>query len=217
MRRGLVPTAHLLLATLLLAVPAARAETLGVKSVELNVQIDPGLQTLYAKARLVLRNDGQRAVETVDLQLPPALGPQSHVVRVWDREGELAWRSDPPNPGRPRSLLVALRSPLKPGKKTVLVANYEVDFEGADDAAAGAQVTNGEARLNATGWYPVPADPRPAVPEVVKLEVRLPKDWRVSAPVTLKQQGDGASLAIYELKLEHVQPGGPLFRASAPP
>lgn len=217
MRGGLAPRGLLPLATLLLVHPAARAAPLEVKSVQLNVQIDPGLQTLYAKARLVLRNQGQREVDTLDLQFPPALAQQTQIQTVWDRAGELAWRSDAPNPGRPRSLLVALRSPLKAGKQTVLVASYEVNFQELDDASAGAQVTSSETRLNATGWYPVPVERSPVVPNVLKLEVRLPKEWRVSARVKLKQQRDGTSLAIYELKLEPVEPGALMFRASAPP
>lgn len=217
MRSSLAPRGLLPLAGFLLVVPGVWAEPLEVKSVELNVRIDPGPQTLYAKARLVLRNQGQHEVDTVDLQFPPALAQQAQIETVWDRNGELAWRSDAPNPGRPRSLLVALRSPLKPGKQTVLVASYEVDFQGLDDARAEARVTSSETRLNATGWYPVPADPNPAVPKVLKLEVRLPKEWRVSARVKLQQQRNGVSLAIYELKLDAVEPGTLLFRASAPP
>jgi hypothetical protein len=206
----------LLLAGALLAASDAPAATLQVERVELSVQLDPELHALYATARLFLRNPGRQALDVLDFTLPAPLGARFECRSVWERKGELGWRLDPAD--NAATLRVALASPLKAGKKLVVGISYEVDLENLSTPDAPASVSAQSAQLFATGWYPLPAAGSGlAVPGRIRLAVRLPKEWRVSAPVKLNKIAEGSALASYELEVRDVKPGQLLLSATAPP
>lgn len=188
---------------------------LEVERVELNVRIDARWQALYAQAKFDLRNHGPQSPDIVEFNFPAPLSPRLEIVTVWDRKGELPWRSDPVKEDTPRKLLVALRSPLAPEKKLALVVSYDLDLKDYAPPGAAVSVSSKSARLSTTGWYPLPARSDPALPRTLRLAVRLPKEWRVEAPVELKQLRDGTTLASYELELEPVEPSQLLFRAGS--
>lgn len=207
----------LLLAGTLLATPVLPAAELEVERVELSVQLDPEAQALYATARLFLRNPGHPALDILDFTVPAPLGERFDCRSVWVRKGELAWRLDPVEDSAAARLRVALLSPLKAGKKLVIGVSYEVDLEGLSPPDAPASVAPHNARLSTTGWYPLPAGTGSATPERLRLAVRLPKDWRVNAPVKVKRITDGSALASYEVELKHFAPGQLLVGATPPP
>lgn len=212
------PGARLLLAlagVLLLAAPVAAAP-LEILRADFSVHLDPRLQGLYAAVVLTLRNNGAAPLEVVELDFPPPLGPQAQVLAAWDRNGQLEWRSDPVEVGSPRELLVALRRPLRPGKKLVLGLRYELAL--ADSPAdTPAVITPRGARLATSGWYPEPARSSNPLPQKLRLVVRLPKAWRVHSPVAIKQRTTGTALSHYELEMTPVRADEELLRAEAPP
>lgn len=214
-RRRQVTLRALGLSSFLLLVSASPAAELEVERVELNVHLDPPLQALYAQAKLTLRNRGLASLDAVELEFPRELEPRLQVRAVWDRGGELPWRQEPSEAGIPRPVLVGLRSFLDGGKKLTLVVSYDLnlkEFAGADGAL---RVSPEKASLPTTGWYPVPVGSDAPLPRSLRLTVRLPKEWRVSAPGKLKQIRDGTALASYELEVKPVEPGRWLFRAEA--
>jgi hypothetical protein len=209
--------ASLVLSGLLLAAPTAAATPLEVERLELNVHLDPNEQALYATAKLVLRNRGYQNLEILEFTWPEALSPHVDCNSAWGRQGELPWRLDPPEKDTPRRLLVALLSPLRPGKKLVLGINYELALEELLDSEALVLVSPQKVQLRTTGWYPLPRDSDGAPPPVLRLTVRLPKEWRVSAPFKLKKINEGTALASYELEVKSAGPGQLLLRATPPP
>lgn len=207
----------LLLVAVLLAAPVSPAAELEVERVELSVQLDPEAQAFYATARLFLRNSGYLALEILDFTVPAPLGERFECRSVWARKGELGWRLDPVEDSGAARLRVALLTPLKAGKKLVIGISYEVNLEGLSALDPPASVSAQNARLSTTGWYPRPAASGSAVPQRLRLAVRLPKDWRVSAPIKVKRISDGSALASYELELKHLESGQLLFGAASPP
>lgn len=210
----------LVLAAHLLLTPALAVAQVTVEKVELNVQLDPRFQAVYAKAKLVLRNHSGRSYDVLKFSFPAPLGSHVEVSSVWDREGDLAWRGDLTGKEEAEQvLLVVLRSALAPGKKRVLVVSYDVNLGGSNATDAPVVISSKGARLLTTGWYPLPTGSDPAVPGRLRLAVRLPKEWQVTAPVKLKRLRNGTALASYELRLETIEPGEVLLRAvpSPPP
>lgn len=197
----------------LLQAPAPLAAQIEVERVELSVRIDAPLHSLYTQARLLLRNRGPRSPAVLELAFPAPLGPRVRPGAVWDRKGELPWRSDPVEADSTRPLRVELRSPLAPGKRLVVVVSYDLNLKGFLSSGAALSVSRDGAQLPTTGWYPLPEGSPPASPQALRLTVRLPKEWQVTAPVKLKQLRDGTALASYELRLRPVEPGQWLLRA----
>lgn len=199
----------------LLAQPPLLTAELVVKRVDLDVRLDPPARMLYAKATIALHNRGEKAVEIIELAFPPPLGARVQVNAVWDRQGEMEWRSDPvEGKSEPRSLLLATRTPLRAGKKLVVVVSFELRLEAVAAAADAAVVlTEESARLGSAGWYPLPSAAHPVLPQRLRLAVRLPRAWQVSAPVRLKPLRGGTALAGYELDWKKVKPGVVLFEA----
>lgn len=210
-------TQALFLAALVLASPAAPASPVEIERVDLNVHLDPRFQALYATAKLVLRNRGEEPLNILEFAFPGPLGARVTCRGVWDREGELGWRFDPAEEDSSRKLLVALRSPFKPGKKLVLGVSYEASLAGLTAPNAPALVSSQRARLLTTGWYPLLARSHTVVPRALRLVVRLPKECQVRAPVKLKKIANGTTLASYELTLKHIEPETVVFRAEACP
>ncbi len=197
----------------LLAQPPLLTAELVVKRVDLDVRLDPPARMLYAKATIALHNRGGKEVEIIKLEFPPPLGPRVQVNAVWDRQGEMEWRSDAvEGEDEPRSLLLATRTPLRPEKKLVVVVSFELRLE-AVAADAAVVLTEESARLGSTGWYPLLAAAHPVLPQRLRLTVRLPRAWQVSAPVRLKLLRGGTALAGYELDWKEVKPGLVLFEA----
>lgn len=203
----------LLFAGSLLLPANQRAAQLEVERAEVNVHLDPPLLALYARAKLVLRNRSGQNLETLELEFPAPLGPRIKVRAVWDRGGELPWRAGPADEGAPRTLVVALRSPLPPEKESVVVVSYDVELEGFAAPKGPLSISSESAWLSTTGWYPLPGGSEPALPQELRLVVRLPKRWQVTAAVELKQISKGTALASYELELQTVEPGRILVRA----
>lgn len=195
--------------------PAAALDSpLEVERVELSVRLDPPLQALYAQAHFLLRQHGLPGRDVIAFRVPAAVGPRLHVAAVWDDQGELPWRFDAEKAG-PWALRVELRSPLRLGKRMVVVVNYELELGGAG-LPEGAAVSEESALLLTTGWYPFPAGPNQRLPRELRLTARLPKQWQVEAPVKVKKLNDGTALASYELRLRPVEPGQLLLRARRP-
>lgn len=212
------PCGVLLLASTWLLAPAPVAAQWGVERVDLSARIDPGAHALYAKASLVLRNRSREMLNTVELAFPAPLGSRIQVKNVWDRRGELPWRSDPVEAKEPRLLLMGLRAALPPGKKLLVVVSYDVDLQSFTVAKAALVLWADGARLETTGWYPLPTDSGRTVPRRLRLAIRLPKQWQVVAPVRIKQLRNGTALASYEVELNRVEPSQLLLRAgTAPP
>ncbi|MFB3154549.1 MAG: hypothetical protein ACE10I_08770, partial [Candidatus Acidiferrales bacterium] len=96
-----------------MAQPPLLTAELAVKQVDLDVRLDPPARMLYAKATVTLHNRGEKAVEIIELAFPSPLGARVQVNAVWDRQGEMEWRSDPvEGESESRSLLLATRTPL---------------------------------------------------------------------------------------------------------
>ena len=211
-----MPPAPMKLATLLIGLtllfPGLLFGQGMVERAELDAQIDPQTQTVYAKAGLLLRNPGSEPLDVIEFGVPAPLGSRTEVKSVWDRDGQLAWRSDPVEEKQPRTLQVALRSLLKPGKKIRLVVSFETNLEGMA-AGAAASVSASGAQLATTGWYPLPVGSGPMPPESLRLTVRLPKEWRVVAPEKVKKIHAGTALTTYEIGLDEVRPEQILLRA----
>ncbi len=188
---------------------------MSVERLELDARIDPGGPALYAKANMVLRNHGRSPVELVDFEIPAPLGARTVVENVWDRNGQLAWRSDAVEADQPLAITVALRLPLASGDRKRIVVSFAIRLAGLS-APAAAQISQQSARLETTGWYPALAGPEPALPEWVRLTVRLPKDWRVEGATKPKRVLAGEASNSYELTLDRLSPGGLLFSATAP-
>lgn len=213
-RRALLLAVSLLLGAAALPARAADA-AVSVERLELDARIDPGGPGLFAKANMVLRNHSSAPVELVDFQIPAPLGARTLVENVWDRNGQLAWRSDAVEADQPLAITVALRLPLTPGDRKRIVVSFAIRLAGLS-APAAAQVSAQSARLATTGWYPALVGPEPALPEWVRLTVRLPKDWRVEGATRPKRVLVGEASASYELTLDHLPPEGLLFSATAP-
>jgi hypothetical protein len=209
-----LPPAALLL-SLVLAL-GANATALTAERVDLDVRLDPQSEALYASGKLVLRNTGRTTIEILTLLFPAPLGSRTTCTAVWDADGELGWRSDPAEKPQGRTLSVLLRSRLRPGRKMTLGLNFEITLEGLPPDAP-ARVSAEDVRLAGAGWYPLPdeADPEPV--DRLRLVVRLPKSWQVSAPVKLKKVAESKVLASYELQRERPVRGRTLFRARARP
>lgn len=199
----------------LLAPAVALAAPVRASRVELDVQIDPGFETLYVQAKLEVQNPNPRTVDILELQFPAPLASRLQVKTAWDYSGELNWRCDAVAEGAPRPLRVALRSPLAPGKKRLVVVSYQLSLKSLANPAGAAVVSEERARLLTTGWYPWPAAPEPTAPQTLRLTVRLPKQWRVTAPAGLKKLREGTALATYELEVKPVEPEHLLFEAGA--
>ena len=195
---------------------AEAAAPVVVERLELDARLDPSGPALFAKANMVLRNRSRAPIDLVEFQLPAPLGAQTVVENVWDRNGQLAWRSDPVEASQPLSITVALRLPLSPGDRQRIVVSFATKFEGLTVPAA-AQVSRQTARLATTGWYPALVSPESAAPQWIRLTVRLPKDWTVEGPTKPKRVLEGAATASYEITLAQVTPDGLLFRGTAPP
>jgi hypothetical protein len=204
----------LVLSGALLFPSSASADSLAVERLDLDVRLDPQSQALYAGGKLTLRNTGGTSIEVLTLQFPAPLGSRTTCTAVWDANGELGWRSDPVDETQDQELSVLLRPWLKPGKKMTLGLNFEITLEGLP-ADAPASVSSGTARLTGTGWYPLPDGADPLRTNKLRLVVRLPKTWQVSAPVKMKRITRGALLAGYELQVERPVPGQTLFLAHA--
>lgn len=202
----------LLLCALLAGALSARAANLEVEQVDIQARLDPRFQALYATVRLVVRNRSLQPLEVLEFGLAETLGARVLYNGAWDREGELDWRAHYEDEAKPPLLRVALRRPLRPGKKVTLGVRYEIGFQTAA-ATAPASVSPDGARLAAIGWYPLPAGAEPAGPRLLRLAARLPKEWQVSAPVALRKTHDGTALATYELTLKSVVPGETLLQA----
>lgn len=207
----LLPAALVL--SLLLA-QGASAAALTADRVDLDVRLDPQSEALYASGQLVLRNTGHTDIEILTLLFPAPLGSRTTCTAVWDSDGELGWRSDPADNLHSQKLSVLLRSRLRPGKKITLGLNFEIALDGLS-ADAPARVSAQDARLAGAGWYPLPDDAGPAWAGRLRLVVRLPKSWRVSAPVKLKKVAESESLASYEVQRERPVSERTLFRAHA--
>lgn len=196
------------------------AATLEVEQVVINARLDPRFQALYATMRFVLRNRGDQPLKVIEFGVAETLGARVRYAEAWDREGELEWWIDHGDESKPPELRVALRRPLLPGKKVTLGVRYELGFQAAA-ASAAASVSPTGARLDSTGWYPLPVGTEAVRPRRLRLAARLPKEWQVSAPVALKKTSNGTALATYELTMEDVVPGKLLLRAerrtTAPP
>lgn len=213
-RRASVPAFLLLLGVAPLPALAANAPV-GVERLELDARIDPSGPALYAKANMVLRNRSRAPVELVEFQLPAPLGARTVVENVWDRNGQLAWRSDAVEADQPLAITVALRLPLPPGDRQRIVISFAMKLEGLAPPTA-AQVSAQSARLATSGWYPALADAGAAQPEWIRLTVRLPKDWRVEGATKPKRVLVGEASASYEITLQHLTPDALLFAATAP-
>lgn len=203
----------------LLAAPAAAAP-LEIQKADFSIHLDPRFRALYATVVLTLRNSGREPLEVLEFEFPPPLGPQAQVLAAWDREAPLEWRSDPvPDPveiDAARELRVALRRPLRPGKKLVLGLRYEIALP-APAADAPATIDDRSARLAASGWYPQPARASNPLPRKLRLDVRLPLGWRLHSPIPVKERRRGTALRHYALELNAVHRGAELLRAEAPP
>ena len=207
------------LAALLLSLglaAGANATALTVERVDLDVRLDPQSQALYASGKLVLRNTGRTAIEILTLLFPAPLGSRTTCTAVWDPHGELGWRLDPAEKLQGHKLSVLLRSRLRPGKKMTLGLNFEITLEGLPPDAP-TRVSAENARLASAGWYPLPDEADPELVDRLRLVVRLPKSWQVSAPVKLKKVAESKVLASYELQRKRPVPGRTLFRARARP
>lgn len=192
--------------------PAAFATELAVERVDLEAQVVPQRQALYAKATLVLRHAGSEPLEEIELEFPAPLGPRLRVRAVWDRKGALGWTTSYPEEEAPRTLLVALSSPLLPGKKCTVVVGYDLDLKDLPATGAPLGVEPDSAWLATTGWYPLPAASESALPQALRLTVRVPREWQAEAVAKLKEVRGGA-LTTYELELNSVVPGQRLLRA----
>ena len=193
----------------------AAGAPVGVERLELDARLDPSGPALYAKANMVLRNRSRAPVELVEFQLPAPLGARTTVENVWDRNGQLAWRSDSVEADQPLAITVALRLPLAPGDRQRIVVSFAMKLEGLESPAA-AQVSAQSARLATSGWYPALAGSEPALPEWIRLTVRLPKDWRVEGATRPKRVMEGTASSSYEVTLGHMTPDALLFGATAP-
>lgn len=199
---------------LLLAAPCAAAP-LEIQRADFSVQLDPRFQSLNATVVLALRNTGREPLDILEFEFPPPLGPQARVLAAWDRDGPLEWRSDPVEVGSPLELLVALRRPLSPGRKLALGLRYELKLaDPPPETPAWVNASGG--RLATSGWYPVPARASNPLPQKLRLDVRLPKDWTVHSSVAVKRRRTGTALSQYALELSPVQPGEDLLLAEAP-
>lgn len=205
--------AGLFLVLAALAAPAPAAAQLVIERVELTVRIEPRFQALYTKAKYLFRNRSYQDIDTFEFEFPASLAARVTLNTVWDRGGELPWRLDPAEEGATRLLLVALRAPLEPRKSLIVVVSYDLALEGFEAADKSLFVSPDGARLPTTGWYPLPAGSAQALPEALRLAVRLPREWPVEAPAKLKRISDGTLLAAYELELPHLRPDQLLFRA----
>lgn len=194
--------------------PPLRAQEVSVARLEFDVRIDPPPQSLYVKATYHVRSARTRTI--LDFHLPAAVAARMDFRRVWDREGELSWRLVMADEGVPQALRVFLRAPLEPRRLLVLVVSYDLNLKEAGVPAVIATVEPDRARLATTGWYPLPTGSGTRLPLLLRLAVRLPKQWRVEAPVPLKQILDGTILDSYELELRRVRPDELLFRAQRP-
>ncbi len=201
-------------AGILAAEAVGPSASLGVEGVETEVQLDPSLQAAYVTARLRLRHEGLEPLDSVELDFPAQLASRIEVHTMWDSRGELEWQFAWVKEKLPRTLRVALRSPLNPGQKLILGMSYAIDTL---ELATGTPVlvSPQAARLSTTGWYPLPAaaDPRP--PNALRLTLRLPKEWQVTSAVKLKRIRNGTKLATYELSLKPVRAGQVLVHAEA--
>jgi hypothetical protein len=168
----------------------ANAAALTAERVDLDVRLDPQSEALYASGKLVLRNTGRTAIEVLTLRFPALLGSRTTCTAVWDADGELGWRLDPAEKLQGHKLSVLLRSRLRPGQKMTLGLNFEITLEGVPRDAP-TRVSAEDARLAGGGWYPLPDKTGPELVERLRLVVRLPKSWHVSAPVKLKKVAEG--------------------------
>jgi hypothetical protein len=206
--------ARALLLALALAAPAPLRAQVEVERLELSVQLAPESRTVFAKSKLVLANRGRRPLKLVEFAFPAPFGSRVWVSAVWDERGELAWMSDPVEPGAPRALHTGFRKALPPGKKGTLLIHYEIDLKEFDDSEAAVGLHEDAAWLRGAGWYPLPAGAA-AAPEIT-LTVRLPKSWTVESPVGFRRIEEGTRLAGYEFHLQRVEAGQILLRAGGP-
>lgn len=186
-----------------------------MERLELDARIDPTGPTLYAKANLVLRNRERTPVELVDFEIPAPLGARTTVENVWDRNGQLAWRSDAVEATQPLAITVALRLPLAPGDRQRIVIAFAIQLEGLS-APAPAQVSARRAQLAMSGWYPALAGSEATMPEWIRVTVRLPKDWQVEGIVRPKRVLEGEASASFEMTIKGAPVNAVLFRATAP-
>jgi len=197
------------------AILPAASSPVRVERLELDARIYPTGPALFAKANMVLRNRDRMPVELVDFEIPAPLGARTTVENVWDRNGQLAWRSDAVEAGQPLAITVALRLPLSPGDRQRIVIAFAIRLEGLD-AAAPAHASARSAQLSMAGWYPTLAGADVSMPEWIRCTVRLPKDWSVEGIVRPKRVLVGEASASYEMTIKGAPPNAVLFRATAP-
>lgn len=201
-------------AVLFLAVPAAAS--LEIQKADFSLHLDPRFRALYATVLLTVRNAGPDPLDVLEFEFPAPLGHRAQVSAAWDREGPLEWRSDPVEEGAARDLLLAIRRMLRPGKKLVVGLRFEIALPGLS-AEAPAGIEPDGVRLLTSGWYPVPVRTSNALPQKLRIDVRLPLGWRVRSTVPVRERTRGTALSSYALELSPVRPSEELLRAEAPP
>lgn len=183
-----------------------------VNAVELDVRLEPSDGRLAAKASLHLRSRRVRPAETLALVLPAPFQNRARIRAVWDETGVLAWHTEMAEAAL--LIRVTFARPLPALARRTVVVSFELDCGGLDSSAP-AQLTARAARLESTGWYPLPAGSVSDRLRRVRLAVRLSRSWRVERRLRMKRVRSGKHVAEYELTAENVARDTLLFRAHA--
>ncbi|MFQ5817168.1 MAG: hypothetical protein ACE5H2_04315 [Terriglobia bacterium] len=205
-----MPTATFGLALLLALGPAPRF--FAVNAVELDVRLEPADAQLAAKASLALVSRRVRPIHTLVLVFPAPFHDRARIRTVWDETGLLAWHTEPAKDAL--LIHVTFASPLAPLARRTVVVSFELDFAGLDSTAP-AHLSDQEARLESSGWYPLPESAAADRLRRLRLDVRLPRTWRVERSGPIKHLRTGIQFAEYELKRKNIPAGRLLFRAYA--
>jgi len=197
----------LILALLLQGTPVSRI--VSVRTVELDVRLDPATRTLAGKASLELDSRRVLPIDTLALVLPPPFADRTRVEDVWDETGLLAWTAKMES----ETLLLRLTfaRPLAPLARRTVVIRFQLSLDELDSTAV--RLSQHEARLESSGWYPLPKEPVLERFRRIRLGVRLPRTWRVEAAGRLKRVRTGLEFAEYEITAKNVAPQTLLFQA----
>ena len=197
----------LILALLLQGTPVSRI--VSVRTVELDVRLDPATRTLAGKASLELDSRRVLPIDTLALVLPPPFADRARVEDVWDETGPLAWTAKMES----ETLLLRLTfaRPLAPLARRTVVVRFQLSLDELDSTAA--RLGPHEARLESSGWYPLPKEAALERFRRIRLGVRLPRAWHVEATSRLKRVRTGLEFAEYEITAKNVAPQTLLFQA----
>ncbi len=180
-----------------------------VRTVELDVRLDPATRTLAGKANLELDSRRVLPIDTLDLFLSPPFADRARVEDVWDETGLLAWSAKMES----ETLLLRLTfaRPLPPLARRTVVIRFQLSLDEVDSTAV--RLNQHEARLESSGWYPFPKEAALERFRRIRLGVRLPRTWHVEATSQLKRVRTGLEFAEYEITAKNVAPQTLLFQA----